>query len=403
MCHRFHRESLPLRRIVLITLIAAVTGLSAAASAQDLAKATAVPDLVRQLEEATIAIAAQLRPTVVSVTSYVRRPEGAQSPRAQAGPSWEQADSEEYPGLVRLASASGIVISGDGDVRTCRHVLVRPDGRMADFVDIETQSNHRYIARVLGSEPTIDIAMLRIEILDGQVPPDIKPASIGSLERLHPGSFVFAMGDPFGPTTAFASGVVSGFPNRDCYQADIVSTFLQASMTVHPESHGGLLATLDGKVIGILTPMVTSQDDRITQASTGLTFALPIGTALAVGQALKFRQSHESPWMGVAVLSLSGLRDEMNDVAAYHALPKPLSGVYIEDLYTPSPAAASDVRVGDFLVEVDGAGIEDVADFQRSLYLAGIGRSVNIRIFRGGELLEKKLVIERRPEAANRP
>jgi S1-C subfamily serine protease len=78
----------------------------------------------------------------------------------------------------------------------------------------------------------------------------------------------------------------------------------------------------------------------------------------------------------------------------------PKIGVYIDDVYDPSPAAAADIRVGDKLISIDGNRLPYVGEFQKWLYLSGIGRTVTLKILRGKELLEKRVTVEERPEAA---
>jgi S1-C subfamily serine protease len=128
---------------------------------------------------------------------------------------------------------------------------------------------------------------------------------------------------------------------------------------------------------------------------------LPISTAITVGNALRQTQTHESPWMGFAVLSKHELERKMGDTHAFAQLKKPGRGIYVQDVFTPSPAVSADVRVGDFLLSIDGQSILTVAQFQQRLYLSGIGRTVTLEIFRDGEILKKSLTIEKRTRKAD--
>jgi S1-C subfamily serine protease len=388
-----------MKRMCLRIAFVFVTIMASLSNAADQARPI---DVAKALQEAYAHAASQVRPGVVCVTSYVRDAGTAPQQTAVDDHAWQQADHEDYPGFSRLATASGIVMSRDGIILTCRHQLITPDGGLADVVDIETPDTRHFVARVLGTEPTIDIAILKMEWFGDERPPDITPTTFGSLESIKPGHTVVAIGDPFGALQTVNTGVFSGFPNRDCYQADLLSTYIQVTMSVHSESLGGPLVNLDGQVIGMLVPGAI-ESGSVPRPSQGVAFALPIGTAIAVGEALQFKQTHESPWMGIAVLSLHGLRTKVRDPAAFGALKAPLSGLYIEDVFNPSPAAAADIRVGDFLTSIDGNRIATVADFQKSLYLSGIGRTVKLELLREGQVIQKTLTVELRPARANRP
>lgn len=360
-------------------------------------------DVARAIEAAYAEVAERVGPSVLCVTAYVRENAGtADGSDGSRSDAWEIADNDDYPGFRRLASASGILIDSDGHLLTCRHQLVKPDGSLADLVGVEFRDNRRFVARIVGSEPTINLAVLRIESIDPERPPRLVVPGFGALESLRPGFTTIAIGDPFGPLQAFTPGVLTAFPNRDCYQADLTSTYVQTTMSVHPETLGGAVANLDGEVIAILMPTTRADGTVELDPPAGFSFSLPIGTALAVGEALRFKQTHASPWMGFSVVSLACLARDSTDADAFAGLRPPPTGLHIEDVYAPSPATKSDVRIGDFLVAIDGKPIATVSDFQRALYMAGIGATVRLALVRDGAAIERELTIEERPVAANR-
>jgi S1-C subfamily serine protease len=120
-----------------------------------------------------------------------------------------------------------------------------------------------------------------------------------------------------------------------------------------------------------------------------------------VAEALKTKRSTESPWVGFSVLSAAELRRKMNDQAAFDALVKPANGLYIDDVYDPSPASAAGVKVGDWITTMNTTTIHGVVDFQQSLYYFA-GAQVPARIFRDGKEMTITLRIEKRPAEANR-
>ena len=102
-----------------------------------------------------------------------------------------------------------------------------------------------------------------------------------------------------------AVGLISARPERDCYQADLAATFLEASLQVHPEAYGGPLVDIHGAVMGMMVPHPAGQFDA---ASSGLAFALPMSIATGIFESLKVARSFESPWLGISVLSTGEYR-----------------------------------------------------------------------------------------------
>ena len=109
-------------------------------------------------------------------------------------------------------------------------------------------------------------------------------------------------------------------------------------------------------------------------------------------------ENRVSPFLGFSVLELAVLRKQVRETG--ERIPLPLTGVYIDNLFEPSPAASAGVRVGDSLTAIDGNRLLSVLDFQKWLYLSGVGRSVTLQLYRDGKTLEKRMTIEMRPAAA---
>jgi serine protease DegQ len=117
---------------------------------------------------------------------------------------------------------------------------------------------------------------------------------------------------------------------------------------------------------------------------------LPIQLSLTIYEALATEASEISPWLGFAVLELS--RDVRRRVTK-----APRTGVFIDDVFDPSPASRAGIRAGDVLTSIDGNRLLSVADFQRWLYLSGVGTTVTLEIHRDGRRIEKRVPIEQRP------
>src|SRR5262249_21678678 len=123
---------------------------------------------------------------------------------------------------------------------------------------------------------------------------------------------------------------------------------------------------------------------------------LPINLAMNLFNALRIAKTHESPWIGISVLELQSYRRQFpsprQDV--------PSSGVYIDNVFDPSPASRGGIRVGDFLLELNGHQLGSVSDFQIWMYVLGIGTSCELKLVRDGKPVNVTITIESRPAAA---
>jgi serine protease Do len=353
-----------------------------------------------QLQDAFAAVAEQAAPSVVGVTGYVRRAEG-KPPAPPSGGSWREGPPEErrYPGFRRARSGSGFLVEDDGTILTARHLLVDDAGETVDVVDIERHDGRHQIARIVGTEATIDLGVLKLEELRPTDLRELRPVRIGDSSAARVGHWAIALGNPAGPGTTFAVGTLSSRAARQCYQDELSATLMQASLGVPAGGYGGPLLNIEGSVVGMLIPGPNPDPASSVTPSPTLAFALPIDLALAIYEPLKIKESRKSPWLGVSVLELRAVRQGRGR-SGPGGLRLPPAGVYIDDVFEPSPAAAADVRVGDFLISIDGNRLFSVGDFQKWLYLSGIGRTVTLGIFRDGQTLEKRVAIEERPEAA---
>jgi S1-C subfamily serine protease len=150
---------------------------------------------------------------------------------------------------------------------------------------------------------------------------------------------------------------------------------------------------IQGRVVGIgvLRESPSPADAAATQI-------LPINLVLNLFEALKVARSHRSPWLGVSVLELPLLRQRLAARASAARIPR--TGVYVDDVFDPSPASRAGVRPGDFLVALGGHDVRSVGDFQRWLYVLGIDTDVELGLVRDGQPVQAVARIEVRPPAA---
>ncbi len=343
-------------------------------------------------------IAEKLAPCVVSIAAYAADVPGENHPKIDEARWLVPVTDDRYPGHHRINACSGFCIDAEaGILVTSRSPLLKPDGTFAEVLDVETSDKLHSLAVVVGAEPTLDLAFLKIVVpVDGREP-RIKTVTWGDPASMKPGYWAFGIGDPFGIEGFMATGVLSAIPSRDCYQEKLSASYLQTAMSMHPEAFGGPLVDLDGGVIGLLAPREGSQ--TIGPPRGDLQFALPSTIIRGIAPSIIEQGSTRSPWIGFAVMSRGELR-ELLGPRALSKLNRPPSGIYIENVFAPSPAHQAGIRPGDFLTRFDGHPVNTPIEFQKWFYLAGIGSNVELELFRDGETITTRADIEVRPTEA---
>jgi S1-C subfamily serine protease len=355
-----------------------------------------------QLQDVFADVAERVLPRVVGVLTYARDPAwSAERLRAEKGQAWMAANPDlvRHEGFRLVHTGSGVIVDEDGYVLSDDHLLRGDDGALLPFIEIEDAEQLRYPMTVVGTEPTIDLAVLRVADAR-RLPLPVQPLDFGDSDRLQIGHWLIALGDPPGPERLFRIGVVSSPPSRQCYQEQLSATSLQSSLQVPEGALGGPVVDILGHVVGLnvrpasTTNLVASGAARPDAPA----FTLPINLVLNIFEALKVAQSRRSPWLGISVLELQTLHHRLGSEARSQSIPR--SGVYIDDVFDPSPASRAGVRPGDFLVALGGHPIAAVGDFQTWLYVLGIGNEVRLDLLRDGQTVAVNAPIEERPESA---
>ncbi len=351
-----------------------------------------------QLQDSFAKVAEKVLPSTVTVAAYARVPEGEEAdPEERA--NWVKQLNDDYPGFRPFNAGSGIVMTADGYLITARHVVIQANGEPADLIDVETPDRRHTLAKLVGAEPTLNLAVLKLLHFDERRAPQLTPAVLGDSTAIAVGHWAIGLGDPAGPVRFFAAGVLAAKPDRDCYQEQLTATYLQAALKVHPQCYGGPLVNIRGQVVGMLTPRLPKPGVLAEPTNHGLEFALPSNIIKTIYAALREKESLRSPWLGYAVMSPAELRKEIGP-DAFRTMKRPALGIYIENVFDPSPAQTAGIKPGDFLIKFDGKAVRSPLEFQKHLYLAGIGATVKLTMFREGETYDVELPVELRPENA---
>lgn len=280
----------------------------------------------------------------------------------------------------RQAQGSGFVYSFNGTpvVVTNYHVVAGAAEVTVRFADGE-----EYPARVLGSDPYVDLAVLSVEAPLGK----LRPLEVVSSSTLRVGDVVVAVGSPYGLEGSLSVGVVSALGRAifvEVAKGYPIANVIQTTAPLNPGNSGGPLLNLRGQVVGVTTAIVSG--------SQGVGFAIPSNAVLREVPSLVVNGTYDRhPWLGV-----SGV-----DVTLEVARERGLSvtyGLLVVGLAPGGPAEAAGLRSGDVIVAVDGVrvrGIDDLASYLEEFKLPG--QVAELTVARGGGLLTIPVVLGARP------
>jgi serine protease Do len=268
---------------------------------------------------------------------------------------------------------SGLIISSDGYVLTCAHVIDH-----ATEIIVRLTNRQEYEAKVIGADKRSDVALLKI---DASNLPTLK---IGSPSALKVGEWVLAIGAPFGFENSATAGIVSAkgrsLPNESYIP------FIQTDVAINPGNSGGPLFNLDGEVVGI-----NAQIYSRTGGFMGLSFAVPIDLAMNVVEQLKKDGRVSRGWLGVTIQNVT------RDLAKGFKMKKP-QGALVSDVLPDSPASRSNLKVGDIIVEYNGRPVVDSSDLPPLVGNTPIGERAKLKVIRDGRRRDVSVVIGQLPE-----
>jgi serine protease Do len=321
------------------------------------------------LSDAFAHVAEAVKPSVVYIeSSHQRKAEddGSQVPREFA-PFFQPMPQGHGRPQIERGSGSGFIVSADGDILTNAHVV---DG--ADRVTVRFLDRREFTAKVLGTDPTTDIALLHVNATG------LTPAVLGNSEEAKVGQWVLAVGNPLGENLSFTvtSGIISakGRTLRLPSQNDrSIQDFIQTDAAINPGNSGGPLVNVRGEVIGVNAAIASE-----TGYYTGYGFAVPVNIARQVMAQLAHGGRVRRGMLGVKV------KDATETDAQYVGLSH-VGGVVVEDLGAPgSPARRAGLEEGDVIIAVDGKPIDYVAQVQQAIAFRAPGDEVAVEVARKG-------------------
>ena len=274
---------------------------------------------------------------------------------------------------VESGAGSGVIISSDGYILTCAHVV---DGASTITVTIGDKD---YTATLVGEDTTSDIAVIKIDA-DG-----LTPATVGNSDSLKVGQSVMAVGNPLGELGGTVTGGMISALNRSVTIQGTSSTntmsLIQMDASVSPGNSGGGLFNMNGELIGLVNAKSSSSD------AEGLGFAIPINDAIKVAQDL-LENGYVSgrPYMGITYLAVTDAQTAAQlNVNAY--------GVYVVDVVQGGPADKAGLKTGDRIVSIDGTEIAQKDDLGTLIQQHAAGDTLSITVAREGQMQTVSLTL----------
>jgi serine protease Do len=354
--------------------------------------------------------AAAVTPAVVYIrTSYTNTAQNSEQDQLQRmfGDMFGQR-SPQRQNTPQMASGSGVIISPDGYIVTNNHVVAK-----ADKIDITLNDHRQFKAKVIGTDPNTDLALIKIE---GSNLPVVK---MGNSDDVRVGEWVLAVGNPFNLTSTVTAGIVSakgrgigiiGSQDNDEDDAEAnpfggrfrrqqpsqphvnkgIESFIQTDAAINPGNSGGALVNTAGELIGINSAIASH-----TGSYEGYGFAIPMNLARKVLNDIQKYGAVKRGYIGVSFR-------ELNPDAAEQLNIKTTTGLYVNEIVEGSGAEQAGIRKGDIISKVEGTPVYASSDLQERVGRLQPGDKIHVTVLRDGSEKNFTVTLKGEPAAAKR-
>ena len=268
-----------------------------------------------------------------------------------------------------VGQGSGFLISSDGYILTNNHVVGD-----ADRVQVKLQDGREYTAKIIGTDPPTDLAVIRID------EKDLPFLKLGDSNKLEVGDWVLAIGNPFGLSHTLTAGIVSAKGRSGIGLSDY-EDFIQTDAAINPGNSGGPLVNLDGEVVGINSAIISRSGGYM-----GIGFAIPINLVKHIREQLIEHGQVTRGRIGAYIQQMT------QDLAKAFNLDE-TKGIVVTQVVEDSPAQKAGLKQGDVIIEMDGKKVDKIANFRNRIALTPPGTKVSLTIVRGGKTKTLDVVI----------
>ncbi|WP_175886580.1 Do family serine endopeptidase [Burkholderia sp. BCC0044] len=268
---------------------------------------------------------------------------------------------------------SGVIVSPEGYILTNQHVV---DG--ADQIEVALADGRTGTAKVIGSDPETDLAVLKINMTN------LPTITLGRSDQSRVGDVVLAIGNPFGVGQTVTMGIISAL-GRNHLGINTFENFIQTDAPINPGNSGGALVDVNGNLLGINTAIYSRSG-----GSLGIGFAIPVSTARTVLESIITTGSVTRGWIGVEP------QDVTPEIAESFGLQQK-SGAIVAGVLQGGPADKAGIKPGDILVSVNGDEITDTTKLLNTVAQIKPGTPTKVHVVRKGKQFDVNVVIGKRP------
>jgi serine protease Do len=377
-----HRLSQPAKRTVLaacllcLTLLAGGQHPASAQSDDDLAlldrSAKAFSSVVKKAGPAVVHVGVEKEtsaknmgqfPSDLFNDPFFERFFGPQFRHPRTNPNNPKQDKQTFK---QQAAGSGFIIASDGYILTNNHVV-----EDASKITVRLADQREFPAKVVGTDPQSDVAIIKI---DGK---DLPVLPLGNSDKLEVGEWVIAIGSPFELSQTVTVGVVSAIGRNRMGITDY-ENFIQTDAAINPGNSGGPLLNIRGEAVGMNTAIFSRSGGYM-----GIGFAIPINMAKSIEQQLRKSGKVTRGWLGILI-------QDVNEELAKSFGGKVGGGALISEVTEGSPAQKSGLLQGDIVTAINGEPVNNVADLRNKIAMTPPNTELKLRILRDGK--EKELV-----------
>src|SRR5947208_1048614 len=331
---------------------------------------------LESLNEQRRALVKSVIPSVVAVktsTKLAIRREYGVDPFEFFFPNQRRFRNPRDEALVQNSLGSGVIVTNEGHIITNNHVVTDRQGRPVDQIEVQLSDGRTKKARLVGADDQVDLAVLKID------DPGVRPLKLADSDKVQPGDFVLAIGNPLGFEETVTDGIISskGRPNR----SDVFADLLQTNAAINPGNSGGPLINLRGEVIGINTVIAST-----TGGSQGLGFAIPSNTVrMALESVLKQGRIIRG-YLGIQTRPLQPGQSSADS-----------EGVVVDGVMAGSPAEQAGLQPGDLIRKFDGRDVKNFRALRTLVAEAPLDKQVELQVVRNGKPLTVKTQIKEQP------
>ena len=284
---------------------------------------------------------------------------------------------DSLPRQRRMESSLGsaVIMSPEGYLLTNNHVVTG-----ADQIVVALRDGRETLARIIGSDPETDLAVLKIDL------PDLPAITLGRSDNIKIGDVTLAIGNPFGVGQTVTMGIISA-TGRNQLGLNTYEDFIQTDAAINPGNSGGALVDAHGNLVGINTAIFSKSG-----GSQGIGFAIPVKLALEVMQAIIKQGQVIRGWLGIEVQPLT---PELAESFGLEGRP----GIVVAGIYRDGPAQKAGLQPGDLILNIDGEAAGDGRRSMNQVARTKPGEKIRIEIMRNGKPMDLSAEIGVRPPA----